>query len=268
MSSGAMWLAVCLAGGAQGQELPRATMEYEAFAFPDPSGMRLLTVSEPTQPELLHTVFCSDGRRASVRFDHRQTERDGHNGRETSYNFDLLAGDVFTVVDGTIDADARCFLASDALASSATLLSMEGSPGSGECGLTVERQLASLRGRAVVNCRSIAQLVTGGRLLLAEFARQGNDFLASVVMMDDDRMIFADYRAVFRGERESLWRVGDGGVLAPDGLGIVFLLRRGTSYTIGVDWVGAEGSSLAVFASDGGAQFIQVIAEYWYHAPV
>ena len=82
MSSGAMWLAVCLAGGAQGQELPRATMEYGAFAFPDPSGMRLLTVSEPTQPELLHTVFCSDGRRASVRFDHRQTERDGHNGRE------------------------------------------------------------------------------------------------------------------------------------------------------------------------------------------
>ena len=41
MSSGAMWLAVCLAGGAQGQELPRATMEYGAFAFPDPSGMRL-----------------------------------------------------------------------------------------------------------------------------------------------------------------------------------------------------------------------------------
>jgi hypothetical protein len=264
----AVWLLILFAGGIRGQEPPPATMQYGAFGFPDPSGTRLLTVSDLLQPAMLHTALCSDGRRFSVQFERRQAEREGHNGRQTPYNFDKLAGNVFTVLQGKIETGASCFLASDPLLSSATLLPAELPAGSGECDPDVRRRLASSRSRQVVNCRLIARLPADRRLDLVEFARQDKDALASVVLIDRERMIFADYQAVFREEGEDLWRVDDVGVVSPKDFEIVFLLQRGTFYALGVRWHGTEGASLAVFVSNGDNRFTQVIKDYWYRAPV
>lgn len=267
-SIGAVSLLVLLAGGIPGQELPPASMQYGAFGFPNPSGTRLLTVSGLLQPAMFHTALCSGGRRFSVQFERRQAEREGHNGRQTPYNFDKLAGNVFTVLQGKIESGASCFLSSDSLLSSATLLPAELPAGSSECDPDIRRQLASSRSRPVVNCWPLARLPADRRLVLVEFARQDKDALASVVLIDRDRMIFADYPAVFRGEGKDLWRVDDVGVLSPKGFEVVFLLQRGTFYALGVNWHGTEGASLAVFVSDGDNRFTRVIEDYWYRAPV
>ena len=243
-------------------------MQYGAFGFPDPSGTRLLTVSGLLQPAMLHIALCSGGRRFSVQFERRQAEREGHNGRQTPYNFDKLAGNVFTVLQGKIETGASCFLASDPLLSSATLFPAELPAGSGGCDPDVRRRLASSRSRQVVNCWAIARLPADRRLVLVEFARRDKDALASVVLIARGRMIFADYPAVFRGEGEDLWRVDDGGVLSPKDFEVVFLLRRGAFYALGINWHGTEGASLAVFVSDGGNRFTRVIDDYWYLAPV
>ena len=267
-SFGAVWLFILLAGGIGGRELPRAAMQYGAFAFPDPSGTRLLTVSDLPQPAMLRTALCTGGRRFSVRFARRQAEREGYNGRQTPYNFDKLAGDVFTVVQGKIEIDATCFLASDGLLSSATLFPAGAPARPGECDPDVRPRLASARNRDVVNCWSIARLPAARRLVLVEFARQDKDALASLVLIDRDRVYFTDYPAVFRGEGETLWRVDDGGVLSAEGFQMVFLLQRGTFHALGVNWAGTEGASLAVFVSDGGDHFSRVIEDYWYRAPI
>lgn len=242
-------------------------MQHGAFGFPDPSGTRLLTVSDLVQPAMLHTAFCSDGRRFPVRFERRQAEREGHNGRQTPSNFDKLAGDVFAVLQGKIDAGASCFLASDRL-SSATLLPAELPDGASECATDVRRRLAASRGRQVANCWLIARLPAARRLVLVEFSHRDKDALASLVLLERHRMIFADYPAVFRREGEDLWRVDDGGVLSAEGFRVVFLLQRGASYTLGVDWSRGEGASLAVFVSNADNRFIRVIEDYWYRAPV
>lgn len=267
-SFGAVWLLILLSGGIRGQELPRATMQHGAFGFPDPSGTRLLTVSALLQPAMLHTALCNGGRRFPVQFERRQAEREGHNGRQTPYNFDKLAGNVFTVLQGKIEISASCFLASDRLLSSATLLPAELPVESSECDPDIRHRLASSRSRHVVNCWPIARLPADRRLVLVEFARHDKDALASVVLIDRDRIIFADYPAVFRGEGEDLWRVDDGGVLSAEGFQVVFLLQRGTFYALGVNWSGGEGASLAVFVSNGGNHFTHVIKDYWYRAPV
>ena len=267
-SFGAVWLLVLLAGGMRGQDLPRAAIQYGAFGFPDPSGTRLLAASALLQPETLHTALCSGGRRFPVRFERRQAEREGHNGRQTPYNFDKLAGNVFAVLQGKIETGASCFLASGSLLSSATPIPTELPAGPGECGQDVRQRLAASRNRHAVNCWPITHLPADRRLVLVEFARQDKDALASVVLIDRDRMIFADYPAVFRKEGEDLWRVDDGGSLSAEGFQIVFLLQRGTFYALGVDWPGTEGASLTVFVSDGGNRFTRVIEDYWYRAPV
>ena len=243
-------------------------MQYGAFGFPDQSGTRLLAVSTLSEPAMLRTALCSGGRRFSVQFERRQAEREGHNGRQTPYNFDMLAGSVFKILQGKIEAGASCFLASDGLLSSATLLPAEPPAGSSECDPDDRLRLASSRRRQVVDCRPIASLPAERRLVLVEFARQDKDALASAVLIDRGRMIFADYPAVFRGEGKDLWRVDDGGVLSAAGFQVVFLLQRGSFYALGVDWSAGEGASLAVFVSDGGSHFTRAIADYWYRAPV
>jgi hypothetical protein len=257
----------------QGQGLPGATAEHGAFAFPDPSGRRLLVVSDLARPELLHEAACSDGRRFPVRFERRQSEREGANGRQSPYVFDKVAGSVFTVLRGTIGqesqiGDVSCFLVSDALRSSGTWLPVERSDALRDCSSEVRRRVASSRSRPVVNCWRLAALPDNRRVVVAEFARQNTHALASVVVIDRGRAIFADYPATFTGEGQDLWRADDGGVLSPDGFRIVFVLQRAQSYVLGVSWAGSEGQSLAVFVSNGANRFTQVIGDYWYRAPI
>jgi hypothetical protein len=252
----------------QAQELHQTKMEFGAFAFPDSAGTRLLTLASPSQPALLRSALCTGGRRFSVQFERRQVEQPGHNGREYSANFDRLAGSVFTVPQGTIGESVSCFLASDALLSSATLLPAELPAKPNECDPEDRRRLASSRSRPVVNCWTIARPPADRRVVLVEFARRDKDALASVVLIDRQRMIFADHPAEFKGQGESLWRVDDGGVLYAAGFQVLFLLQRETVYTMGVNWLGAEGASLAVYVSSGDDRFTQVIADYWYRMPV
>jgi hypothetical protein len=263
-----MWLLILLTGGMQAQELHQATMQHGAFAFPDPSGTRLLTLAGPSQPAMLHTALCNGGGRFPVRFERRQAEIKGHNGRHIPNNFDKLEGDVFTVLQGKIEESASCFLASDALLSSATVLPAEPPAASNECGPDVRLGLASSRSRPVVHCWAIARLPANRRLVLVEFARRDKDALASVALIDGNRIIFADYPAVFRGAGEDVWRVDDGGVLSPEDFQVVFLLQRGNFYALGINWRGSEGGSLAVFVSSSDNRFTRVIADYWYWMPV
>jgi hypothetical protein len=243
-------------------------MQYGAFGFPDPAGARLLTVPDLSQPAALHTALCSGGRRFSVQFERRQAEVAGHNGRQYSGNFDELAGDVFTVLHDKAEESTSCFLASDALLSSATLLPIEPPGGYGGCSADVPRRLAASRSRQIVNCWPIAHLPAERQFVLVEFARQGKNALASLVLIDRDRLIFADYAAVFKEEGGDLWRVGDGGVLSAEGLEAVFLLQRGDFYALGINWSAEEGCALSVFVSNGGDRFTKVLADYWYREPI
>jgi hypothetical protein len=272
MSLGAMCL-LLLGNGRQQRDLPSATAQHGGFALPDPGGTRLLANPDVPQADTLHAALCSDGRRYAVRFEGPQTEREGHDGRRTAYSFDRLAGSRFAVLQGRIGggkdpAGVACFLAGDALLSSATLLAARPASGPDECGPDLQRRLSTARGRGVAHCWPIATLPAGRSLVLAEFVRQGPDALASMIMVGPDRAIFADYPATFRGEGEELWRAGDGGVLSPGDFRAVFVLQRGPSYVMGVSWAASEGQSLAVFVSTDDNRFTQVLSDYWYWAPL
>ena len=129
-------------------------------------------------------------------------------------------------------------------------------------------RFAFLRSRPVVHCWPIARLGGEQKIALVEFRRQGKEALASLVLMDEDRTIFADYTAEFRGAGQDLWRADDGGVLSPEGFEVVCALQRPNGFALGISWGGAEGQSLALWTSDGNSWFTQVISDYWYQAPV
>ena len=178
-------------------------------------------------------------------FERRQ---EGEEPRQTARNFDRLAGHVYRV-QGKVAGGTTCFLATDELAP----LTTEGA----DC-----KQVAPARQRPVARCWALS----GSPALLVQFAHQGRAALASVVVRDGARLLFADFPAEFKGEGEDIWRVDDGGVLDPQYMRVVFLVRRGSSIVLGLDWAGTEGNNLTVFVSDGSG-FHRVIEDYWYRAP-
>ena len=251
--------------GAQAPTVPGATDNEGGFGLPDQRGRRLLVVPKLTRPELLHAALCGD-HRVPVQFERGQRESAGSDGRQTSRSFDRLAGSVFTVV-GTdaVTPDTPCFLASDAFMAGSIVLRVGAPQGPESC--REPGRFAAVRDRRVVHCWPLARLGPDAQVVLVEFERRGTDALASVVLVDGARTIFADLHAEFRKAGEDLWRVDDGGVLSPRGLTIVGALRRRAGYALGTAWAGTEGRSLSLWIADGSDRFTEVVNDYWYQAP-
>lgn len=255
---------ITVSGGAQVKDLPGATADHGGFGLPDQKGRRLLLVPNLARPELLKTALCGNGRRVTVQFERRQPEG-ANDGRQTWRNFDTVAGNVYSVIRDSVDANAPCFLASDALLAGSTVLSIAAPDGSGAC--PQAGRFATLRNRPVVHCWPVARMGPEQQVALLEFERRGKDALASLVFVDSARAIFADIPAEFRGAGEDLWRADDGGVLTPDGFRVVCALQRGGWYALATAWGGAEGQSLSLWIADGGERFTKVLNDYWYQAP-
>jgi hypothetical protein len=256
---------IAVVSGTQVKGLPSATAAHGGFGLSNQTGTHLLLTADLAAPELLKTALCA-GRRFPVRFNRRQVEGKNDNGRQTPYNFDNLAGSVFTVLAGKVDPAATCFLASEQLLAGATSLNITAPAGSGVC---LQRgRFATLRERQVIHCWPLAQAAPGKQLALLEFARRGKDALAAVVFVNGARTSFADYPAEVRGPGEDLWRVDDGGGLSPDGFEIVCVVQRGGWYALAIAWAGSEGRSLSLWVSDGSERFTEVLSDYWYHVPV
>jgi hypothetical protein len=263
----AMWLHIVAA--VFGQGLPASTAEHGAFAFPDMAGTRLLVTSTLSQPGSLETALCGGKVRGPAVFERRQFDHPGGTGRQTPRTFDDLAGSVFRFTAGKLANTDTCFLATGSLLSGAAVVPIVGQGDAAACAPRAGRQLASLRGRPVVKCWVIARLQHDRQIVLAEFVRRGKDALASVVLMEGERSIFADFAAEYRGAGQDLWRVDDGGVLVPAGLDVVFVLERGAFRALAIGWSGAEGVSLSLFVADRQTGFFSaVIKDYWYRAPI
>ena len=253
-------------GGAQVGDLPAATDRHGGFALPDQRGRRLIVISKLAQPERLKAALCS-GRRASVQFERRQAAGANSDGRQTSQRFDALPGSVFTVLENNpVEPDTPCFLSSDALVTGSEVLSIAAPEGSEAC--RQPGRFAKLRDRPVINCWPLARLGRAAHVALLEFERRGKDALASVVVVDGSRTMFADVPAEFRGTGEDLWRVDDGGVLSPQDITIVCALQRNGWFALGTAWAGAEGRLLSLWIADGSDRFTKVINDYWYQAPL
>ena len=239
-----------------------------AFAFPNEPGTQLLATAEVAKPEALRVALCSGGVRVPVQFDRRQAEGKNSTGRQTPRNFANTAGAVFRITAGSISADATCVLADESFVSGATLLPVKRPTNEARSAKATYPAFQADKNRPVVGCWPIGESPGGAHVVIIEFARRLTNALASLVVVDGDRRIYVDYPAQFKGPGDDLWRVDDGGEIHAAAFEVVFLLKRGPTYTIGIDWGGAEGSALSVHTSDEGQQFKEVMTDSWYRAPL
>lgn len=238
------------------------------FAFPNEQGTSLLSTAEIAKPEILRVALCSGGQRLSVQFERRQPEGAKTTGRQTPQNFAQTAGAVFRIIDSKVAADATCVVADESLLAGATAIPLKRPPHNARCSKAAYPQFQADKDRPVVGCWPIAEGGAGIQVAIIEFSRRLTRALASLVVIDGDRRIYIDYPADFKGPGDDLWRADDGGEIHAEGFEVVFLLKRGTTYLLAVDWAGAEGSALSVHTADGGGQFKEVVSDSWYRSPM
>lgn len=238
-----------------------------AFAFPNEPGTRLLATSEIAKPEALRVALCTGGQQVPVQFERRQPEGQKSTGRQTPQNFGSTAGSVFRITTGTVSADATCVLVEESFLAGATSLPLKRPSPTARCSRTAYPEFQSDKGRAVVGCWPIAD--SGGvHVAIIEFSRRLNQALASLVVVDGERRMYVDYPADFSGPGADLWRADDGGEIYAEHFDVVFLLKRGSTYLLAIDWAGAEGNALSLQAADGAGQFKKLITESWYRSPL
>jgi hypothetical protein len=217
---------------------------------------------------MLRIAVCSRNQQFAVQFERVQSEGRNNTGRQTPRNFADTAGAVFRLVAGTISAESTCVLADDAFLTGATLMPFTRQPGNARCSKTDYPLIQADKNRAVVGCWPIAVSASGIRVAIIEFSRLLTHALATLVVIDGDRRMYVDYPAEFKGPGDDLWRADDGGEIHADGFEVVFLLKRGTTYLLAVDWAGAEGDALSVHVAESGNQFKEVVSDSWYRSPI
>lgn len=239
-----------------------------AFAFPNPDGSRLLATAKLDRPAALQTALCSGGQRVAVEFERAQPEGRNSTRRQTSDNFADTSGNVFRVVGASVGAGATCLVADDAFLTGTTQIALARPRAGTPCPRDWYPSFQAAKSRPVVACWPVAGGNAGVHVAVIEFARWLSQALASLAVIDGDRHIFVDYPAEFHGPGADLWRADDGGDVHADGFDVIFLLRRGPAYVLGLDWRGAEGSALSVLTAEDGDRFSEVLQDFWYRSPL
>lgn len=128
-------------------------------------------------------------------------------------------------------------------------------------------RLPATQERPVRSCWAIARIEGVGRLLGTEFEPRGRERLAALVLETPDQLVFDEYPA--KDDPSEVWRAGDGGVFAPDGFELLFVLHDSDSkeLDLGVLWLAEEGSSLTVLRVPG-SRFVAIKHGFRYQAPM
>lgn len=217
---------------------------------------------------MLSAAVCTGGQQVPIQFERRQVEGRISNGRQTPQNFANVAGAVFRIAGGNVGADATCLLADVSFVAGATSFPLQRPLQNARCSTAQYPEFQADKGRPVVGCWPIAGSVGGIQIAVIEFSRHLTQALASLVVIDGGRRIYVDYPATFKGPGDDLWRTDDGGNIHAEGFDVVFLLKRGSTYLLAVDWRGAEGSALSLHIAEGSGQFKELVSDSWYRSPI
>jgi hypothetical protein len=203
-----------------------------------------------------------------VRFERRQIEGRNTTGRQTPQNFAQTEGAVFQIAGGKVSPEATCMLAEESFLSGATLVPLRRPPQNARCSIAAYPQFQTDKGRPVVGCWPIAESEEGIQISVIEFSRHLTLALAILVVIDGGSRIYVDYPATFKGPGDDLWRVDDGGNIHAEGFDAVFLLKRGETYVLAIDWSAAEGNALSLHTAESGGQFKEIVSDSWYRSPI
>jgi hypothetical protein len=242
--------------GAVNGQLELSRLE-NVFAFADETGQQLITIpsengDEVEKPEQFVTAIGNGGDRIEIEYVRRQEANDQDNNRQSINNFDNMAGYIYKVKgDGILLSNKSYLLARGGVVSQGSLIDIT----SAEDGQyeqadadTIAR-VEGLKGRKVTSSSILSESESDQeKIALFVFERDGDDMLASIAYINDDKVLFKDFPATYN--ESGTWRV-DGGD-DPGRFEVLFLAHSEEGVLLGIAWAGAEGENLFVLQEADG----------------
>jgi hypothetical protein len=185
----------------------------------------------------------------------RFQERDEENAtpNDVSNNIDYLAGHIYRLDDKTakLDVNGSYFLTrADIVANG--LIDFEGSSNVKASSAEV-KMLEKLNGRKVIKTVVIANAGSHGKVIQAQYERQGNNMLYIIAYVNGDKMIVQENPAEY--DELSTWRVDDGGEMVIEE--VLFIANTDKGIVMGLANNGPEGGNLYLVKEQNG-KFVSV----------
>ncbi|MFB9324797.1 hypothetical protein ACFFSY_02435 [Paenibacillus aurantiacus] len=230
--------------------MSREKLGQGAFAFADESGKRLITIGD-TEAKQDHYDLAvgSNGNVLKVKFEKKQESDAKDTSRQNMYNFDHIAGHVYTVAEGEAKADDTYLMTTSDVWPPGAGLAINTEGRGQPVDEKVVQAVEAKKQRGVLQGKKIAEIGTVGALYLIQFERQEDDMLASLVLTRGEELLFCDFPATY--EPNSTWRVDDGGEISADQFEMMFAANTDKGLVLSVNWYGAEGITSFFVGEEG-----------------
>lgn len=239
------------------------------FGFADRTGQRLITIEgeKPSKHSNSYELAIGDaGTVLKIKYHHSQTVDAKDNGRATMYNFEHMSGDVYAVTEGTAKPNETYFLIASEHWASDSALSVDSSAKGRAADESSVKAIETAKKRAVVKAEEVASIGEDGKLFLAEFEKQGDDVLASLVLQKNEELLFHDFPG--QNDPNSTWRIDDQGAISAKEFNVMFAGKGENGPILAVTWLGAEGENEFILAQEGSALKETEIQAGRYMVPV
>jgi len=230
------------------------------FGFADESGKRLITISDEngsllSNPEAFDVAIGNNGEVLAIKFVKRQEANDKDSFRQTMYNFDNMEGYIYEAAEGAFIPNKAYWLTAgtnvgkDAFIklNSTRVLDSNVDYYQSVDGETINK-IETIKGRKITNGSLIAETADKARICLFVFERQGDDMLASIAYISDDKAVFRDYPAKY--DEMSTWRVDAGD--EPGLFEVLFLANSDQGLLLGLTWAAPEGENILILKEANG----------------
>ena len=229
---------------ASATDAPPESTSLGAFALPDSSGSRVISLSPAGDPSRLRHLITRDGRILQAQFANTQRYSGGGTGRGLTQTFQYMHGAVFRLVGGTVARDETCFLAADSLLLGRKIVPLQRDRRAMSRTDRAVAMAERMKGRRLTNAWRIAHAgdVT---ILLLVFETRAKSHLLSLALWDSSMIRLVDYPAEeSEDDSSSVWRVDDGGEVDPNAFDVEFVLAGRDDGSFALSWGGAEGDFL------------------------
>ncbi|BBH23580.1 hypothetical protein Back11_49250 [Paenibacillus baekrokdamisoli] len=234
-----------------GQSLASAAGTTESvpltFAYANQTGQHL-NVSQTTddKPAAYTEAYCQPGHVLTISYEKTQKMGADSTGRNTAQNFLQDEGAIFGVNKGRADDNQSCVVAKKGAFQGYTFYTFAPSPAKGQLTDKVVKKITKHYQRKVVRQGLIAKIGKETSIALVEFQPKGKHALASIVLVSPSGILYHDLPGEIDKDHYSTWRVDDGGEILPEHFRFMFAAHSKQGYALGLEWFGAEGSSLYV----------------------
>jgi hypothetical protein len=235
------------------------------FGYSNEKGDLILVDSTTLTIKPSNLIYALDsiGNKVSIVYQNYQPAGQKNTGRDIYFNFENAGGYLYNA-NGILDEKQTAVLLTEDFFKSRSLVKLTRTDVKG-LPENVKQKIETNKTRRIKNAREIASLENEGSIYLMEFARKKDSALASLVLVYDDNYTYYDFPALY--DKQSTWRVDDGGEFWLDGIEILAVFKQGNAIELIFDWIGAEGYNTQ-YLQQTGVIFEEIKSHYRYTSPL